>query len=78
MVAEGLDIFKIGIPDGLVGKSIAEANIRRRSGCTVVALHTGETTEINPDPYRPLPRGAELVLIGTSDAENRFLRQFNR
>jgi Trk K+ transport system NAD-binding subunit len=77
MVAEGLDIFKIDVPDGLVGKSIAEANIRRRSGCTVVALHTEESTEINPDPYRPLPRDAELVLIGTVEAENRFLRQFN-
>lgn len=77
MVAEGLDIFKLGVPEGLVGKSIAEANIRRRSGCTVVALRVGETIEINPDPYRPLPRGAELVLIGTSEAESRFLRQFN-
>ncbi|MBX3000916.1 MAG: potassium channel protein [Caldilineaceae bacterium] len=78
MVAEGLDIVKIAIPDGLVGKSIAEANIRRKSGCTVVALHTHDTTEINPDPYRPLPKDAELVLIGTVEAENRFLRQFNR
>jgi Trk K+ transport system NAD-binding subunit len=78
MVAEGLDIFKIGVPEGLVGRSIAEADIRRRSGCTVVALSVGEITEINPDPYRPLPEDGELVLIGTVEAENRFLRQFNR
>ena len=78
MVAEGLDIFKIGVPEGLVGRSIAEANIRQRSGCTVVALHTGEITEINPDPYRLLPKDAELVLIGTVEAESRFLRHFNR
>ena len=78
MVAEGLDVFKIRIPGSLVGKTIAESGVRRKTGCTVIAMESDGKTEVNPDPTRPLPREAELILIGSAKGESRFLATFLR
>lgn len=59
MVAEGLDIFRQTVPDALAGKSVADAAIRRQTGCTVIGLRTNGETQINPDPHIPLPASAE-------------------
>ena len=76
MVAEGLDVFKVGMPASLVGKTIAESGIRRTTGCTVIALDSDGTTQVNPDPTRPLPAEAEMILIGSAEGESRFLGKF--
>jgi len=73
MIAEGLDVFRRNIPQDLVGKTIADSGIRARTGCTVVSLETNGETQIPPDPRIPLPEGAAMVLIGTVEAEERFL-----
>ncbi|MEX1018091.1 MAG: NAD-binding protein [Litorilinea sp.] len=73
MVAEGLDIFEVKTPHSLVGKNLIDADIRRTSGCTVVAISRKGETIVNPDPRLPLLREDELILIGSVDAENRFL-----
>ena len=39
MVAEGLDVFEVKMPASLVGKTIAESGIRRKTGCTT---HEGQ------------------------------------
>ena len=41
MVAEGLDVFRIKIPEQLVGRTLAEARVRETTDCTVVALKNG-------------------------------------
>ncbi|MCU0787945.1 MAG: NAD-binding protein, partial [Verrucomicrobia bacterium] len=38
MVAEGLDVFKVTMPEALGGRSIADSNVRQETGCTIVAL----------------------------------------
>ena len=76
MVAEGLDVFKVRMPASLVGKTIAESGIRRTTGCTVIALDSDGTTQVNPDPTRPLPAEAEMILIGSAESESRFLGKF--
>ena len=76
MVAEGLDVFKVKMPSSLVGKTIAESGIRPTTGCTVVALDSDGTTQVNPDPTRPLPAAAEMILIGSAEGESRFLGKF--
>ena len=73
MIAEGLDVFRRNIPQDLVGKTIADSGIRARTGCTVVSLETNGETQIPPDPRIPLAEGAAMVLIGTVEAEERFL-----
>jgi Trk K+ transport system NAD-binding subunit len=76
MVAEGLDVFKIKVPPSLAGKAIAGSGIRRKTRCTVIAIEEAGTTRVNPDPTRPLSADAEMILIGSAEAESRFLRRF--
>ena len=76
MIAEGLDVFEVEIPPGLAGRTIAECDIRRRTGCTVVGLHIDNHAQIMPDPYEPLPANARMILIGATEAEDRFLKLY--
>jgi len=76
MVAEGLDLFSIRMPGELVGRTIAESRIRERTGCSVVAIRTERGMEVVPGPEVQLPAEADLLLIGTLDAEERFLGRF--
>ncbi|MBE2199772.1 MAG: NAD-binding protein [Anaerolinea sp.] len=76
MVAEGLDIFRVPMPAALAGRTLAEANIRRKTGCTVVAWQNGDEMTLNPDPHTPLPATAGLILIGSVAAEKEFLQRY--
>ena len=78
MVAEGLDVFRVQVPSSLVGRSIADAAIRRKLGCTVVALRIDGKMVINPNPTLPLPAGAEMIIIGAAEAEQHFLDRYGR
>ncbi|MFN7020961.1 MAG: potassium channel family protein [Phycisphaerales bacterium] len=75
-IAEGLDIFRIPVPTSLVGKTLAGSQVRERTGCTIVALRTPTSIRINPGPGDLLEPDAELVLVGATDAENRFRAAF--
>lgn len=76
MVAEGLDVFEVPVPETMVGKTIAECSIRQKTGCTVVGLHVGGEVQVMPDPYDPLPEHARIILIGEPEAEESFLKRF--
>lgn len=76
MVAEGLDIFRQPVPPALAGKSVAEAAVRRQTGCTVIGVCSNGEMQINPDPHLPLPRVAELIMIGTQAAAQRFQKAY--
>lgn len=74
MLAEGLSVFPFQIPKDLAGKTIAESAIRPSTGCSVVALRTEGGLRINPAPTTLLPEGGEMILIGTVEDEERFLK----
>ena len=76
MLAEGLDLFKLPMPKSLAGRSVAEAQVRERSGVSIVAVIQGDDIQVNPDPLVPLPDEAEILLIGSEDAEAGFLEIF--
>ena len=57
----------------LEGQSLAGSQIRKETGCSVIAIHRENKLKINPDPSLLLENGDEMVLIGTSDAEKRLL-----
>ncbi|HEX9940217.1 MAG TPA: NAD-binding protein [Longimicrobium sp.] len=78
MLAEGLDVFRHPVPPALVGRQLVDSAIREETGCSVVAVAAGGSTEVNPPPETRLPRGGELILIGTTDAERRFVQRFGR
>ncbi len=76
LLAEGLDVVKVPVPPGLVGKSILAADIRHQTGCSVVALRHAGRTEINPDVRAPLAPDSELILIADADSLARFLDRY--
>lgn len=76
MIAEGLDVFKVEMPDSLCGKTLAEAGIRQKTGCNVAAVVREDGMQINPDPARPLQEGSEIILIGSVKGEHQFLELF--
>ena len=76
MLAEGLDLFKLPMPKSLVGKSVVEAQVREQSGVSIVAVSQGDSIEVNPDPKAPLPGNADILVIGSEEAEARFLDVF--
>jgi len=78
MLAEGLDISRLTLPTSLVGRTLAEAQIRRETGCTVIGLTVNGQTTVNPDPHTPLPADAGVILIGSAEAERCFIETFGR
>lgn len=76
MVAEGLDLIKIPVPSSLRGRTIAQADVRRKTGATIVAVEADGVMHTNPDPQLVLPSGGEIVLIGSAEAENKLLKMF--
>lgn len=78
MLAEGLNVFRDPVPPSLVGRPLAATGIREATGCSVVALEVNGEVMINPPPETELPRGAELILIGTTEAERRFVQKYAR
>jgi voltage-gated potassium channel len=76
MIAEGLDVFKVPVPEEIAGKSLLEANIRQRTNCSVIGIDSEDITTTNPAPDSMLPAGGSIVLIGTPAGEADFLRIF--
>jgi monovalent cation:H+ antiporter-2, CPA2 family len=64
-----LEIGWTAIPQAssFAGKSLAEADLRARTGASVVAIQRGESLIANPPPDMRLEVGDRLGLIGESD-----------
>jgi voltage-gated potassium channel len=75
-LAEGLDVFRVPVPGELTGQSLEQCRIRQETGCTVVAVVDDGRFEPNPPAVRVLPSGGDLVLIGDSESEDRFLHRY--
>jgi voltage-gated potassium channel len=77
MIAEGLNIFSLKLPKSLIGKSLIEANIRRDTGCTVIAVKVAGELKINPDPNRPMKEEEDLLLIGDAESEAKWFKNYS-
>lgn len=75
-VEEDLDVFRVPVPAALAGRTLAEADLRQRTACNVIALVRHGTASSHPRPDQPLPVDGEMVLIGDHRAEARFLAEF--
>ncbi|MCD4674910.1 MAG: NAD-binding protein [Desulfobacula sp.] len=73
MFAEGLNIFRTPVHASLAGQSLAESQIRKQTGCSVIAIGKKNKMDISPAPSILLREHDEMVLIGTSDAEKRLM-----
>jgi monovalent cation:H+ antiporter-2, CPA2 family len=64
----GLVSVTLDPASGAVGKSLAELNLRARTGATVLAISRGEGGFATPEPQEPLRAGDILALTGSDDA----------
>jgi voltage-gated potassium channel len=75
LLADGLDMFRVRAPSWLLGRSLAEAQFRQETGCNVVAMKSGDSQFLaNPDPFRPVTESDQLIVVGDTEAEDRFFR----
>ncbi|MGB0346122.1 MAG: potassium channel family protein, partial [Balneolaceae bacterium] len=77
MIAEGLNVFSLKTPKKIAGKSLIEADVRHKTGCNVIAYSIGETEVINPDPHQIIPENSDLILIGETEAEQKFIEEYS-
>lgn len=77
MIAEGLNVFSLKTPKKIAGKSLIEADVRHKTGCNVIAYSIGETEVINPDPNHIIPENSDLILIGETEAEQKFIEEYS-
>jgi Trk K+ transport system NAD-binding subunit len=78
LLAEGVNVFATTVPRSLAGKTVAESEVRSRTGCTIVAVREAGHRVVNPPADQVLAPQGELVLIGTLEAEERFLQEFGK
>ena len=78
MVAEGLHLFRIEMPEAFVGKTLAEVDLLQTTGCTVVAVGQENRLSSTPDLEQPLTAESELVLLADLASEQRFMEQYGR
>lgn len=76
MVAEGLDLLKVRVPAQLAGLTIAQSAIRQETGCTIIAIRENDKVYINPEPTMVLPLEADIMLLGTVEAESKFFSMY--
>jgi Trk K+ transport system NAD-binding subunit len=76
LLAEGVSLFPAPVPHSMQGRRLADCAVRSETGCTIIAVETDGERVINPDPEMILPYGGNMLLIGTLEAEEKFLREF--
>jgi len=76
LLAEGVLIFPTPVPAVLAGRKLADCAIRTQTGCTVIAVEQEGKRIVNPNPSIILPENGILLLIGTLEAEEKFLRDY--
>jgi Trk K+ transport system NAD-binding subunit len=70
-----VEVIQTSTP-GLVGRTIADAGIRERTGCTVLAIRRGTETVTDIGPDTSVTEDDKLVVVGASDDIDTFERTF--
>jgi TrkA domain protein len=80
MVLESLTIewVKVDAASPLTGHTIAELEIRQRTGASVTAILRGGAAIPNPQPDQRIERDDTLMVVGTREQVQRFLDLFAR
>ena len=69
-----MEWVKVGERSELVGRTIAQAQIRKKTGASIVAIIRGEDMLVNPDPSTTdIKSGDILVVAGTRQQIKNFL-----
>ncbi|MEZ3114597.1 TrkA family potassium uptake protein [Halobaculum sp. MBLA0147] len=66
-----VDVIRTEAP-GLVGRTLGDADVRSRTGCTVVAVERNGDVLTDVGPTFRVEAGDRLVIAGTDEGTNRF------
>jgi voltage-gated potassium channel len=74
IMLEGLEIARHNINSNspIIGKSIAEAKIRSKIGCTIIGIEEDGKTTTDIDPSTILREGMTLAIIGNCEQTAKF------
>jgi len=72
MLGEGVDLFYLGLPPSLAGKTLAEAAIGARTGLNVIGIQRDGKVVTNVPPEQRLAKGSMLVALGSGEQRERF------
>jgi len=73
---EGLNVFSRPVHSSIAGGTLADLCLRKKTGCSVIAIRSNDKLIISPDPQIPLNEKDELILIGSIDAEKHFTENY--
>lgn len=76
MFGAGIELFHVGVPGKLIGKTLEECALGQACGVNVIAVQDGTQIITNPPPSQPLPASSELLMLGTHEQRLSFMRLF--
>lgn len=80
MMLEGLEIARhhVASDSPLVGKTIADAKIRSRIGCTIIGIEENGKTTTDVNPSIIVREGMTLAIIGNCEQISKFKEEYVR
>ena len=78
LLAEGVFVFPSPVPAAMAGRPLGESALRSETGCTVIAVEKDGQRTVNPAPDTMIPTGGKLLLIGTLEAEAKYLKLYQK
>ena len=76
VLGEGIDLFEVVAPASLVNKTLAQTDIRSRSGLSVIAVEQGDELIESPSASLKLPAECKLVMLGSLEQRKMFSEIF--
>jgi voltage-gated potassium channel len=78
LLGEGVELFSVVVPDMLAGRMLKDSAIGSGTGLSVVALQVGGELIAPLTSETRLPRGAELLMLGSHEQRAAFDQAFGR
>lgn len=76
-LGEDISLVETAPPEELIGRTLADFNLRHKHRVTVVAVHDMIRGEIraNPDPHVPITNSDSLIVLGKDEDVRRFTKR---
>lgn len=76
MLGAGVDLFEFPIPRSMAGKTLGEIKLGELTGMNVIAVQQDGQLETAPSAGLLLPANGEMLMLGSPEQRNEFVRRF--
>ena len=66
-------MFRVPVPKGMVGRTLAQCRFRQTTGCNVVAIEKDGQSTRRPSPSSVLTEDSQLVIVADAESEKNIL-----